>query len=345
MDTNTFLLLALIVIVALIAYVVWRNNKVKVTTKVGPAELQMETEKQEPKKQETEKPSDKPASQPASPGAELKAGNVTGSLVVNEGAGADAKAEVEDINNSTVINTRYSRDRAVGFLSTWMPASLRSCSWASPRSRRGMARAAAAPIAPDRHAAGSCCGCDARRLTGTGQTDGADILNSRVINAAGDIHYHEATAPAAHSRITLPARRPFVGRADLLADIERRLRSDDTVGVTSLKGIAGVGKSVLALEVAYRFEKLFPDGRYWLDLRGVDTTQALRTFLIQLGVVNAEQLQGGFDALRGLMADALANRRVLLVLDNERASPARRCPICAPCAWRHRARPSSPAGR
>ena len=128
-----------------------------------------------------------------------------------------------------------------------------------------------------------------------------DILDSTVINAAGDVHYHEATAPAVHSRITLPARRPFVGRADLLADIERRLRSDDTIGVTSLKGIAGVGKSALALEAAYRFEKLFPDGRYWLDLRGVDATQALRTFLIQLGVVNAEQLQASVVRIGGLL--------------------------------------------
>ena len=106
MDTNTFLLLALIVIVALIVYVVRRNSKVKVTTEIGPAKLQMETEKQMTEKQETEKPSDKPASQPAAPGAELIAGNVTGSRVVTEGAGADAKAEVKDIKNSTVITTR-----------------------------------------------------------------------------------------------------------------------------------------------------------------------------------------------------------------------------------------------
>ena len=106
MDTNTFLLLALIAIVALIVIVVWRNGKLNFKGTVGPVNLQMETEKQEAAKQEMEKPSGKPASQPAAPGAELKAGNVTGSLVVNEGAGADAKAEVKDINNSTVINTR-----------------------------------------------------------------------------------------------------------------------------------------------------------------------------------------------------------------------------------------------
>ena len=106
MDTNTFLLLALIAIVALIVYVVWRNGKLNFKGTVGPVNLQMETEKQMTEKQETEKPSDKPASQPAAPGAELKAGNVTGSRVVTEGAGADAKAEVKDIKNSTVITTR-----------------------------------------------------------------------------------------------------------------------------------------------------------------------------------------------------------------------------------------------
>lgn len=91
MDTNTFLLVALIVIVALVAYVVWRNRKVDVTAESGPVKFRMKTEKQ--------------TNRVAPPGAELTAGNVTDSEVLNEGVGGAAKTEVKDISGSKVTNT------------------------------------------------------------------------------------------------------------------------------------------------------------------------------------------------------------------------------------------------
>ncbi|MBK8049279.1 MAG: hypothetical protein IPK16_20485, partial [Anaerolineales bacterium] len=123
--------------------------------------------------------------------------------------------------------------------------------------------------------------------------------------------------PVAVSRVTLPAQNErFVGRIELLDEIRRRMETPGAFAITSLRGVAGVGKSALALEAAYRFADLFPDGRYWLDLRSGDAAQVLRTLLIELGVTNQEQLKGDLATLAGLVRGQLAGQRVLLVLDN-----------------------------
>ena len=113
----------------------------------------------------------------------------------------------------------------------------------------------------------------------------------------------------AHS---LPPRKPFVGRRDLLLLIEQRLRSKDVV---ALVGMAGAGKSALALEAAYRFEHLFPDGRYWVNLRSGETLHAVRELLRVLGH-SANELNYGFDESCRIAREALAGGRALLILDN-----------------------------
>ena len=153
-------------------------------------------------------------------------------------------------------------------------------------------------------------------VAGDTRLSAGDILNSSVRVVAGD--YTEITflQPAHSAVFTLPRERRFVGRAELLSQLRERLKRGGALSVTSLKGVAGVGKSALALKAAYAFADLFPDGRYWLDLRGRDATAAMRSFLISLGVVNPEQLKGSLEDLCALAHDALRERRVLLVLDN-----------------------------
>lgn len=128
-------------------------------------------------------------------------------------------------------------------------------------------------------------------------------------------------APAPESSYTpvptLPRPRLFVGRVDLMNEIERRLRNAGAVNLVSLKGTAGVGKSALALEAAYRFGALFPAGRYWVDLRAGDATNALRLLLRALSVAFA--LESRFDELCALAESALSNRRALLILDSAEA--------------------------
>ena len=170
----------------------------------------------------------------------------------------------------------------------------------------------------------------AMSLSGSSQFSAQDILNSSVRNIAGDytevevknLFYPAPVAPeiiGSAQRTNLPLRRQFVGREDLLAMIEDRLRRTDGANVTNLTGIAGVGKSALALEAAHRFGHLFPDGCYWIDARGGDAAKVLSELLRVLGISDAERLHNDALTLVEMARGLLAGKQVLLILDNAEA--------------------------
>jgi DNA-binding SARP family transcriptional activator len=87
-------------------------------------------------------------------------------------------------------------------------------------------------------------------------------------------------------------------------------------------GMAGVGKTTLAVHWAHRAAHRFPDGQLHVALRGFDPAgpavapeEALRGMLAALGV-SASRMPDGLAALTGLYRTLLAGRRVLLVLDD-----------------------------
>src|SRR5215467_4960590 len=89
-------------------------------------------------------------------------------------------------------------------------------------------------------------------------------------------------------------------------------------------GVAGVGKTGLALHWGHRAMHRFPDGQLYADLRGYDAHReplppgaALDGFLRALGVPG-EQIPGGLDERAALFRSALHGRQVLIVLDNAR---------------------------
>ncbi|WP_367820886.1 AfsR/SARP family transcriptional regulator [Streptomyces sp. LMG1-1-1.1] len=90
-----------------------------------------------------------------------------------------------------------------------------------------------------------------------------------------------------------------------------------------ISGMGGVGKTALAVHVAYRLREEFPDGALYADLRGYCSHGArtahelLARFLSDLGVRH-EALPDDTDDRALLFRTALAERRVLLVLDNAR---------------------------
>ncbi|MEU1289382.1 BTAD domain-containing putative transcriptional regulator [Kitasatospora sp. NPDC005856] len=129
--------------------------------------------------------------------------------------------------------------------------------------------------------------------------------------------------PAAPAPAQLPADvLDFSGRTELVSDLSTVLMNatGQAVVVTSLAGIGGVGKTTLAVHVAHRVRAEFPDGQLYVDLRGAGASPAdpvvvLGDFLHALGVTeNPESMEQRAALYRSL----LANRRMLILLDNAR---------------------------
>jgi DNA-binding SARP family transcriptional activator/tetratricopeptide (TPR) repeat protein len=96
-----------------------------------------------------------------------------------------------------------------------------------------------------------------------------------------------------------------------------------TVVISAVAGMAGVGKTALAVHWAHRVAARFPDGQLYVNLRGYDPgapvtpEEATGWFLAALGVP-AAQIPADAQARCGLYRSVLAGRRVLVVLDNAR---------------------------
>ncbi|MFE7649367.1 AfsR/SARP family transcriptional regulator [Streptomyces phaeoluteigriseus] len=135
----------------------------------------------------------------------------------------------------------------------------------------------------------------------------------------------ERTAPTGHTGLP-PDIHGFTGRkAELGWLTATRDAVDGTLGTPAavwIGGMAGVGKTALAVHWAHRAAGLFPDGRLYVALRGSDPAgpaaepeEALRALLTALGV-SAARMPAGAAALTGLYRTLLAARRVLVVLDD-----------------------------
>ncbi|MEV0298754.1 BTAD domain-containing putative transcriptional regulator [Nocardia sp. NPDC050710] len=137
---------------------------------------------------------------------------------------------------------------------------------------------------------------------------------------------------AAHRRQTPPTSPPnflpydipdFAGRVAELDQLTAP-RTDDTraPNVVVLDGMAGIGKTTLAVHTAHRMTDRFPDGGLFIDLQGhtpgsrpIDPGAALELLLRQLGIP-ADRIPMP-DADRGAMWRAeLATRALVVVLDN-----------------------------
>ena len=120
----------------------------------------------------------------------------------------------------------------------------------------------------------------------------------------------------------------FVGRAHELATLTALLcpagQAPGTVVISAVGGTAGVGKTALAVHWAHRVADRFPDGQLYVNLRGFDPSgtpvpaaEAVRGFLDALGVP-PERIPPTPEAQAGLYRSLLADRKMLIVLDNIR---------------------------
>src|SRR6266540_1650080 len=87
-----------------------------------------------------------------------------------------------------------------------------------------------------------------------------------------------------------------------------------------ITGMAGAGKTVLAVHVAQRLREAYPDGQLYADLRGLDAQPAdsaeiLARFLQALGVP-AGCVPDAIEERLALYRSRVADRRILVVLDD-----------------------------
>ncbi|MDG6106552.1 winged helix-turn-helix domain-containing protein [Dactylosporangium aurantiacum] len=138
-------------------------------------------------------------------------------------------------------------------------------------------------------------------------------------------------APAAPQRVTRPWTLPrdvadYSGREHLLTDLITAVADDDphpggVPAVLTVDGMAGVGKTSLAVHLAHRVAARYPDGRLFLDLHAhsdrppLPPHEALAVLLGHLGVPPA-RIPADPDERVARWRSELADRRVLVVLDN-----------------------------
>jgi tetratricopeptide (TPR) repeat protein len=119
----------------------------------------------------------------------------------------------------------------------------------------------------------------------------------------------------------------FTGRQDQLARLDALMASDDqptAVVIAAVSGTAGVGKTALAVHWAHQVRDRFKDGQLYVNLRGFDSTgpamdpaEAIRRFLDALHVP-AQRIPADLDAQAAHYRTLLADRRMLILLDNAR---------------------------
>ncbi|MBP2708426.1 winged helix-turn-helix domain-containing protein [Microbispora sp. RL4-1S] len=117
----------------------------------------------------------------------------------------------------------------------------------------------------------------------------------------------------------------FTGRAAELARLRALARPADgppAPVVSVIDGMAGVGKTALAVHTAHGLADLYADGQLFVDLHGfthgvspVAPADALDQMLRALGVPG-EQLPPDLDARAALYRTRLAGKRLLVLLDN-----------------------------
>ena len=153
-----------------------------------------------------------------------------------------------------------------------------------------------------------------------GRAPAADVL------AAGGGRAESGGSAAAATR-TLPRDiGSFTGReaelSRLLAALSGAAGDDRLAGIYAIDGMAGVGKTTLAVHVAHRLAGRFPDGQFFVPLHAhtagqqpVDPADALASLLLTAGVA-AQHIPPDLEARAALWRDQVAGKNILLLLDD-----------------------------
>jgi DNA-binding SARP family transcriptional activator/tetratricopeptide (TPR) repeat protein len=116
----------------------------------------------------------------------------------------------------------------------------------------------------------------------------------------------------------------FTGRDELVTRLLKRAAEGGSV-VLALDGMAGGGKTTLALHVAARLGERYPDAHLYVDLHGhsdrqpLEPSAALLVLLRRIGI-SADRVPPSLDERIDLWRRELTGRRALVILDNAASS-------------------------
>ena len=131
-------------------------------------------------------------------------------------------------------------------------------------------------------------------------------------SAAGEEPVTDASIAVESPMHSLPEQKtPFVGRAQELAQVERRL-SDPNCHLLTIVGPGGIGKTRLAIQAAEQQLERFRDGVYFVDLSAVNSVELIATTILH---AVAPDEYSDANARRRLQ-QMLSDKELLLVLDN-----------------------------
>ncbi|WP_181320380.1 CHAT domain-containing protein [Saccharothrix carnea] len=164
------------------------------------------------------------------------------------------------------------------------------------------------------------------------ENEATDVIGSVV--QAGDVHgdIRITVSQAPKPAVSVPRELPsdvvgFSGRDAEVAQLDDLLeKAQDTgpVVISAVSGMPGIGKTALAVHWAHRVRHRFPDGDLYLDLQGYDPGQPIAAedalaSLLRSVVGSDEPLPPGLSERAARFRTVLANRRMLMLLDNARS--------------------------